>query len=101
MYKQLVCLVLGTLAVGSQAFMPAAPLVKASASAAARVIQPAVPETGACHCAGWCRSHGCRVLFVPGMGYGGLSGGQALDRWTTDRMKMVRRHRGWTRAMHT
>lgn len=48
MYKQLVCLVLGTLAVGSQAFMPAAPLVKASASSAARVIQPAVPETGAC-----------------------------------------------------
>ena len=54
MYKQLVCLVLGTLAVGSQAFMPAAPLVKASASSAARVIQPAVPETGAsvCHCVG-------------------------------------------------
>lgn len=58
MYKQLVCLVLGTLAVGSQAFMPTAPLVKASASSAARVIQPAVPETGAwwfmrIHSFGW------------------------------------------------
>ena len=100
MYKQLVCLVLGTLAVGSQAFMPAAPLVKASASAAARVIQPAVPETGACHCTG-CVMVVVACHVVPGMGYGGLGGGQALDRWTTDRMKMVRRHRGWTRAMHT
>lgn len=49
MYKQLVCLVLGTLAVGSQAFMPAAPLVKQSASAGARVMQPALPETGEWH----------------------------------------------------
>lgn len=46
MFRKLVCLVLGTLAVGSQAFMAPMPLVKASSSAAARVIQPAQPETG-------------------------------------------------------
>jgi len=48
MFKQLVCLVVGTLAVGSQAFMAPSPLVKASSSAAARVYQPIQAETGTC-----------------------------------------------------
>eukprot|EP00624_Nannochloropsis_granulata_P003113 evm.model.NODE_25904_length_47336_cov_19.557947.3 len=46
MFKQLVCLVVGTLAVGSQAFMAPSPLFKASSSAAARVYQPIKAETG-------------------------------------------------------
>lgn len=50
MFKQLVCLVVGTLAVGSQAFMAPSPLVKASSSAAARVYQPIQAETGTCVC---------------------------------------------------
>ena len=48
MFKQLVCLVVGTLAVGSQAFMAPSPLVKASSSAACRVYQPIQAETGTC-----------------------------------------------------
>lgn len=46
MFRQLVCLVLGTLAIGSQAFMPPTPLVKATPSAAARMIQPENAQTG-------------------------------------------------------
>lgn len=48
MFKKLVCLAVGTLAVGSQAFMPSLPMVKISSSAAARVYQPAQSETGTC-----------------------------------------------------
>lgn len=50
MFKQLVCLVVGTLAVGSQAFMAPSPLFKASSSAAARVYQPITTETGTSRC---------------------------------------------------
>lgn len=91
MYKQLVCLVLGTLAVGSQAFMPAAPLHKASASSAARVIQPAVPETGAC----------CVGLYVvlvvsSGLDWIGLNA-YVVRVWVRmDGWELGVRHRGWT-----
>ena len=52
MFKQLVCLVVGTLAVGSQAFMAPSPLFKASSSAAARVYQPIKAEIGTSRCMG-------------------------------------------------
>ena len=50
MFKQLVCLVVGTLAVGSQAFMAPSPLFKASSSAAARVSLPIKAGIGTSRC---------------------------------------------------
>lgn len=59
MFRQIVCVVLATLAVTSHAFVPPTPLVKASCSSAARVIQSEKVETGTYVCTWQC---GCLVL---------------------------------------